>query len=116
MRALAVLASLPFAFDLLDRFLAWARAKYRVQIDEGGEYPDFRLWAWIRVMHWEPRYDHDVLIIRLPSYHWGQDYSWYDRWRWFQRVLMWRGPFIDRSMQDKRSIGWTTRMIPTRDI
>ena len=98
---LIALFALPLFGDALDRFQVWVR-RYRGQIEEGDEYPPFSFLLWVRVVHRNPDYDHDLWVVKLPIYDWRQiDFR---RYGWAQLAYMRRCPFAKREISDGH--GW----------
>jgi hypothetical protein len=110
-RLVVALTALPLAADLLDRFLAWAARRYRVEIDEGDEYPSFRFVLWVRVTHRASDYDHDLWIVKLPSWRWDC-IAWDGTQGWTQWALFNRRPF--QRMELSAGSGWQVRQIVAR--
>lgn len=95
-RLFAALVALPVLADMLDRFIAWAAKRYRKEIEEGGEYPPFSWILWVRVIHCNSDYDHDLWIVKLPSWQWGQICR--GEHGWTQLALFNRRPFQRREI------------------
>jgi hypothetical protein len=109
--AMTLVTTIPLACELLDRCIAWARHRWQVEIDEGGIYPPSRLVCWLRVKHRDPGYDHDVILIRLPSYEWQPDFNRDNHGDWAQLVLMRRGRFTNRAFEARARKLWSVHWI-----
>ena len=111
MRSYLVLVSLPLLADLLDRFIAWAQKRYRQEIKEGDEFPAFAWILWVRITHLNPDYDHDLWIVKLPSWRWGR-IAWDGSEGWTQFALFNRGPFQRRELFNGN--GWQSGWVVVR--
>jgi hypothetical protein len=111
---LAIAFAAPLAADLLDRFMAWARKRWQVEVPEWGLFPPFRCVLWARIKCDDPAHDHDLFVLKLPSWEWSRadfDYGNRPKWCWHQRHLYRRSR---RFMYDTRyeAPRWGVELIP----
>ena len=97
-RWMVAAAAFPLLCSLLDDLQRWAQKSYRREMPEGGLYPFSKCpIGWFRVTHRNPELDHDLWVIRLPSFQWRY-IGWGDRYGWTQLALIKRGAFARREI------------------
>lgn len=96
-RLFVALVALPLLADMFDRFIAWAAKRYRKEIEEGGDYPPFSFLLWVRVVHSNQDYDHDLWVVKLPFFRW-EVRPWSGETGWTQLALLNRRPFQRREI------------------